>query len=197
MISVGRIGRNKCLPAKVAKREPLNRPKVLLVLKNTHKELSLQKYRSGDQSQCKQPSTTDSPQWRAAGWRQIMNALSEIPKLEDRFSGLFARRAWFSDRAMENSGQAASGRVLHQGDIARSTFIATLPNLTFATTSTPSLASMTASAPASCCSRDRRAPSQGRRYRGGASYARLRSVARGPPGDRARIPRGCDGNRSE
>ena len=41
------------------------------------------------------------------------------------------------------------------------------------------------------------APSQGRHYRGGASYARLRSVARGPPGDRARIPLGSDGSRSE
>jgi hypothetical protein len=39
---------------------------------------------------------------------------------------------------------------------------------------------------------------EGRRYhRGGASYARLRSVARGRPGDRARIPRGWDGSRSE
>jgi hypothetical protein len=41
------------------------------------------------------------------------------------------------------------------------------------------------------------APSQGRHYRGGASYARLRSVVRGPPGDRARIPLGPDGSRSE
>src|SRR6266403_5319293 len=39
--------------------------------------------------------------------------------------------------------------------------------------------------------------SQGRHYRGGASYARLRSVARGPPGDRARIPLGSDGSRAE
>src|SRR5258705_9737538 len=40
------------------------------------------------------------------------------------------------------------------------------------------------------------APSQGRHYRAGVSYARLRFCARGLPGDRARIPRGRDGSRS-